>query len=256
MFRPLNRLASPLLLLALAVGSGGCSSAKPESSSVTRAVVQLTDLGVTAPSEAPNTVTHVETQASIGRFPAGVSVARIAIEDLPDGQPGGMVIDMLTDPEALYWNELFDSVGKIREVTVIDPQSVPQRHVTIPQLLASSRRQKCRLCVIYGQNDVAANVSRVVGAVYDTDTSELIGTAYAEEVIDPNEKRPAPPDYPSGDKRNMDAHWLASRKFESLIREFVLDLIQRDREPGAGGESATQPATTGPASIQSGHDEQ
>ena len=154
----------------------------------------------------------------------------------------------LTDPEALYWNELFDSVGKIREVTVIDPQSVPQRYVTVPQLLASSRRQKCRLCVVYGQNDVAYNVSRVVGALYDADTNELVAVIFAEQIVDPQEKTPPPADYPKGDERHKDAHWLAARRFEQLVRGFVLQLIERDREPGAPpAEAASQPASTTPA---------
>jgi hypothetical protein len=248
MSRPLNRLAFALLLPALVAGAAGCSAAKP--AVATRTVLELNDLGVTAAMPEPNTFAIVEAQPSIGRFPAGVSVARVKLEIPQADSPPVLLIDTLTDPEALYWNELFDSVGKIREVTVIDPQSVPQRYVTIPQLLASSRRQKCRLCVIYGQNDLAADVSRAIGALYDADTSELIGVIFAEQIVNPKEERSRPPDYPEGDERYMDAHWLTTRKFESLTREFVLDLINRDREPGASAETTTQPTATAPAALQ------
>lgn len=245
MFTPLNRPALAVGFCALVAGAAGCSSvARPV---VQSTLLQLADLGVTTPMPEPNTVTTVETQPSIGRFPAGVSVARVKMEESPGG-PSGLVVDTLTDPEALYWNELFDSVGKIREVTVIDPQSVPQRYVTVPQLLASSRRQKCRLCVVYGQNDVAYNVSRVVGALYDADTNELVAVIFAEQIVDPQEKTPPPADYPKGDERHKDAHWLAARRFEQLVRGFVLQLIERDREPGAPpAEAASQPASTAPA---------
>jgi len=244
MFTPQNRCALVMGFCVLVGGAAGCSP-------VTRPVVhstllRLADLGVTAAMPEPNTVVAVETQPSIGRFPAGVSVARVKIEESPGGPPG-LVIDSLTDPEALYWNELFDSVGKIREVTVIDPQSVPQRYVTVPQLLASSRRQKCRLCVVYGQNEVAHNVSRVVGALYDADTNELVAVIFAEQIVDPQEKTPPPADYPKGDERHKDAHWLVARRFEQLVRGFVLELIERDREPGAPAAPAPRPAGPAPA---------
>ncbi len=241
------------LVLALVIGAAGCESTRP---AVRRTLVQLADLGATGANPDVNTFALVETQASIGRFPAGVSVARVMIEDAVSGGRAAMAIDRLLDPEALYWNELFDSIPRVREVLVIDPQSVPQRYVTIPMLLESSRRLRCRICVIYAQNDVADSASQLLGAVYDADTSELIGTAFAEEVVDPKARIERPADRPDGDDRHRDAHWLAARKFEQIVRGFVSDLISRDREPGAPAEPGTQPtppppAAPGPAPVTS-----
>ncbi len=235
-------------LVVAALGVGGCDTAKP----VMRGLVQFSDLGVTGPAPEPNRFTAIETQPSIGRFPAGVAVARTMLEDAGAGERPTLTLDVLTNPEALYWNELWDSIPKIREVIVVDPQSLPQKTVTVSQLLAAARRLRCRLCVIYGQNDVADNASQVLGAVYDADTGELIGTVFAEETVDPREKRPPLPGAPDGDKRNTDAHWLAARKFEQLTRAFVLELIDRDRDAGAPPETTTQPAAPGPAPVQSG----
>lgn len=237
-----------LTATVLAAGMAGCDATKPAAK---RAIVRFDDVGVTGSAADVNTFARAETQTSIGRFPAGIGVARVCLEaEGPAGTPA-LVLDPLSSAEAPYWNELFDSIDRIRELVLIDPQGVPQRYVTIPQLLASCRKQKGRLCLVYAQNDIADNASQVIGALYDADSGELVGTAFAEEVVDPKEKRERPADRPDGDERHMDAHWLAEQKFRQIVRDFVWELINRDREPGAPEEPATTPAIPAPAPVTS-----
>lgn len=241
----MRRAAGLVVVVSAAAVVAGCTSPTPALS--VRRIVEFSNLGVSGVDTNANSYTIVEREPSIGRFPAGIAIARIklqgGVEELPH-----LELDPLLNHEAVYWNELFDSMPDVRETTLIDQPSVPQRIVTLPMLLKSAQRLRCRFLLVYGANVTSDASARAVGALYDTDTSALIGTLFAEVVIPPGADLEPPPTYPKGDKRYKDPSWLTARKLESLFREMIWELIGIDRPPGE--PPAVAPAEPAPVTSQ------
>ncbi|MBN1344398.1 MAG: hypothetical protein JXQ73_17045 [Phycisphaerae bacterium] len=220
-------ILAAVCLIATSVGCGPKTTSQYEVRQI-----EMGQLASNAPKPDANAYAILQKTKSVGRFPCSLSVMRVK-SGLPDDWTGeeppadlSLQIDLLTEPKAVPWSELFDNVPAVTNVKVLNRPSVPFEQVTLTELVSAGRKQHTDLILIYGQNDLGAKRVKLLGAIYDTETNELLATIDAQ--VDPVSGLPTPPDRVKGDKRHEDPEWLTTRKFQDLVLHCVFDLAQRD----------------------------
>ncbi len=212
-------------MLALSVAAG-CST---DSKVVTVRQIDMGMLASNVPQDGDNQYVIHQQRKTVGRFPCSMAVMRVTSElseNLEDGADPQLVLDVPPTIKAVPWTELFDNVPVVKNVKVMGRPSVPFEQVSVTELVRAARAQHARLLFVYGQSDLPANLVRMVGAMYDTETQELLATVRAQ--VEPTPGLPTPRDRVKQDKRHEDPECLTAEKFQALVLRCAYELYQQD----------------------------
>lgn len=177
--------------------------------------------------------------SSSGRFPAGITVVRLAKDTFfrEHGPEQKLRIQPLRGYEGAYWDELFDGTPQIREVVSLHKKSVRGDHVVLQELFHAAEVANNRLLLIYGyDNSNEPWTCRVQGLLYELPSGNLLAGVQSASTI--WEARAAAKLLPDHAKPKSKRDWaffvdhLAFRGFEHRFRECVWNFIDRDEGSG------------------------
>ncbi len=233
-----NRRFPTLIVLGVSaiVPATGCSEHKvPESYAGQTLSTAEVALGVwSAPLDGYQVI---ETEPSQGRFPAAVAVVPLEWQDTfrvpEDAREAGWRIGRLKEEQGGHWNSLFNTLPPIREVLVMDRQSVAWPEAKVDELVASAGRLGSGLCLVYGPSQADPQFAAFSGVLFDTASGSPVATVGAS--AGPTDMEPQPPGRPKNDLRHEDVNEIAARKFERQVRRCVDDLIRRDQKSSPQG---------------------
>lgn len=228
----LRRLACLLGMVVLTVAVAACRSKEPKVRHYPYRHVEPALLASAPLRAKTNAYAIVQKGKTVGRFPCSIAVMRVTSElpgDFDEGDEPAqqrLKIDLLPEIKAVPWTELFDNFPAITAVKVMGRPSVIFQNVTVPALIKAGRRQNAALALIYGQTDLKDGLVRIVGAMYDTKTNELVATVGAQ--VTPEYGSPAPPDRLEQDRRHEDPECLTAAKFQDLVLCCIDELARMD----------------------------
>jgi len=198
------------------------------------------DLGLPETGCASTGFLILEPGSSIGRFPTALAVAGLEGRD----ENGALAVVSLDSQEALRWNSVFDAAPAIREVIVLNEKTPGPPLKGPPAVTATAKRLNAGLCLIYGRTAWGPDETALVGALVDTGDGHVVAQVQARATAADHE--PLRPDRPKGDLRHLDLQYLVAGKFRRVVRECVVELIKRDKQPPeqrpSPWRSAIQPA--------------
>ena len=179
---------------------------------------------------------HVDTAASVGRFPAGIAIVRLAKTLDERTQTGRLSILPLRGFEVPYWSQLFDGTSQVRSLFAIHEKSVRDKYVTLPELCEAAHVLSAGLLLIYGYDNTSTkDTCRVFGLVFEIPSRKLLaGIASRATLAD---ARAAVGELPHRAKPSGADDWafyidhLAFRGLEQTFKKCDWDLIDRDHKP-------------------------
>lgn len=191
--------------------------------------IELSQLASNVADVESNTYAIYQKSKTVGRFPCSLAVIRVRseLQDNPNQQNGReLVIDLLPEPGAVPWAELFDSFPAITTVKVMGRPAVKFEQVTVDELIQAARKQHTSLVLVYGQNDQPDDKVKLVGALYDCNTRELAATIDSQ--VEPIYGLPTPPDRLKQDRRHEDSECLTRGRFQELVLYCMDELTKMD----------------------------
>ncbi len=217
-------------LLGLIGGAVGCQP-KPARRYELRQI-EMGLLAANVPSPESNTYKILQDKRTVGRFPCGLAVMRVTAS-LPDTPAdagklpeGALVIDLPNDVQAVPWSELLDNLPPVTTVKVMGRPSVTFKEVTVDELVQAGKRQHAALVLIYGRNDLPDDRIEMVGAMYDTESRQLVAVVNAR--VEPVPGLSPPPDRLKEDRRHEDPVCLTVAKFQDLVLRCIDELVRLD----------------------------
>lgn len=226
--------------LTVVVPFGGCQ--RPHETAVDLDITPLkaSDLGVEPLMLSETGERPAAKVASRGRFPAGLSIVRVAaVEDSFEGMRRVRPIDIPVD-QAAHWNQLMDTLPAIREMSILRQYGFDPRGTVYQAFLDESRRIDCRLCLMFGwmapegaTDDFHHDLTAVL---WDAATSEPLAT-YRLPVIVDEELADACEDFDHRGEAMCAAQKRTAQQLRTLVRETLWDLVRLD-EPA----QTTQPS--------------
>lgn len=224
-----NRILLPGIALLLVV-LGGCAQPKKEVVWTAPPQVSWQHLGV---QSSPNTERGYAirvSQPTRGLFPAALAVSRMALQDDVGvvGEVSVLHPILLRDPrnEFLQWNSAFDDQLAVSEVFPIAHRNLGGGPASVSQMLAAMRALGARLGLIYAVNPLNPTQTEMRGALFDTESAQLLATFQAEAVSVP------PPEgqtEPEGDAWDTDSRSLVRDRFAGMVHACVHELIAADQ---------------------------
>lgn len=191
----------------------------------------------------------VPRDATSAMFPCSLAVARVVFDDegVTDGLPEAMLA-MRPIGELMDWMELFDDIWSISEVFPITYPRDPNRVVDPFDLVDRAGEFGARLCFVYRLRYQGEVTAEIWGVLYDTDSARVIAAVHSDVCVtpydDPELEPPLPADRVIGDRRHIDARFIAENQFRESLRSCVLDLIDREQGPTIEIPPATASANT------------
>lgn len=219
-------------------GGNGCArpeqevTAPPmETLAVLPADLGIPDSAATLPGEHP-----IDTTRSTGRFPAGLSIAKVTAILAGNGtdrrlKPGDMPIE-----RAAYWNQVMDNLPPIREVTQLRELGIDPRGADYADFLRESTNINCNLCLLYGHSEEPNGDAVLVGALWDARRNQAIAAyrvpivvdyALIEDESDENDRRFA----------YQTAEAQAELDLRNMVRNSLWGLVETDSK-----DTTTQPS--------------
>ncbi len=235
--RPVIEIHTRLILMGMLGVAivGGCAKPEPPPLAYCGPTLAGDQLGVREASCPSTGYTILETEPTVGRFPIALAIARL---DQPNwweqsnGVPGDRwQLSTIPEEQATYWNALFNTVMQVREVVVLDRQSVQTPTADIQRISQSADRARAGLCLIYGPSLTELDHAAFMGVIVETPDTRPVAFVRAE--AGPMDSETPRPDRRKQDLRHLDVNDLAARKFEKQVWNCVNELVARD-----------QPATT------------
>ncbi len=181
-------------------------------------------------------IQHFEMAPSVGRFPAGIAVVRVAKVRDEKNQIERLRIHSFKGYEIPYWGELFDGTPEVRSLYPIHEKSVRDVYVTLPELKSAAHVLNAGLLLAYGYDNTSSNYAcRVFGLVYEIPSGKLISAIQHRATF--VEARAEAEKLPEEAKPITDLDWkfyvdqVAFREFEKNFKKCVWDLIDIDLAP-------------------------
>lgn len=227
--------------MCLAIGflfAGGCARPEQECSAppLETTAVMPADLGISADSVQLPGEHPLDATRTVGRFPAGLSVARVVaiVQDSGAGRrlrPGDMPVE-----RAAYWNQVMDTLPPIREVTQLRDLGIDPRGVEYGAFLRESSNINCNLCLIYGQTEDESGETSLVGALWDVKKRQPIAAYRVPIVVDAASIEDE--DDPADLRRAWQiAEAQAELDMRNLVRDSLWGLVEFDT-----ADTTTQPS--------------
>jgi hypothetical protein len=221
----------------------GCHKPDPRPVAYAGPTLAAGDLGLAqAPETGGNTYVILDTSGTRGRFPCAIAVVRLeqpnplfVCDDYLFTSERGWEIADVREEEAAYWTGLLRTVPQSRAIYVMDRRSVVSPDCDLKEVIATVRRLRIELCLIYGPAWAPEQSAGLAGVLIDTASGQYL--AYVQSQAGVLDIEPPRPDRPRHDLSNQDVNYLAARRFERLARNCILELIQHDAPP-----AATQPS--------------
>lgn len=204
--------------------------------------IRSADLGVS--NKAPTRVgaTILNTEPSVGRFPAGICVVRVEALQCGADKQRDLRISRLPAQHAVYWNLLFDDLPSIREVVFLGNPGLDPRGYRWPELLKSAARHECSLCILYAEQEVTDADAEYYGVLWDTQTMQALAIFRVPVIL--------PEDFVTSEQEEADneedeeearialceARFRAEQDLRRSVRDTLWDLAKRD-----GAILTTQP---------------
>ena len=181
-------------------------------------------------------IQHFEMAPTVGRFPAGIAIVRVAKILDEENAIERLRIYPFKGYEIPYWVELFDGTPEVRSLYPIHEKSVRDVYVTLPELKSAAHVLNAGLLLAYGYDNTSANYTcRVFGLVYEIPSGKLISAIQHRATF--VEARAEAEKLPSRSRPVTVKDWkfyvdhVAFRKFEKNFKKCVWDLIDIDRAP-------------------------
>ncbi|MBN2560227.1 MAG: hypothetical protein JXQ75_04790 [Phycisphaerae bacterium] len=209
----------------------GCVSPEPKYETPVEedpVCVTVEDLGVSPGAITGNGRKILDSQPSVGRFPSGVSVVRVAAMMEETGSRRYLRVSEMTTESAVYWMHLWDDLPPVREVTTLRTLGLDPRGASYADLLRESVNVDCDLCVIYAKVDDTDADAEFIGALWDAANHQALATFRAPAAL-PEEMREARA------KSNDEGRWVSEAEFRAetdlrrLARDAMWDLVGKDQ---------------------------
>lgn len=228
--RPLLRFwAWPGLLGLIVAWPAGLAGCGREMKGYTGPVLAPADLGLSEAVCPAEGFRIIRDQPSTGRFPGAMAVIRLEPAENPGPEDPRWRVGTLLEEQGAYWNSLFNATPEIRELMILNRRTPWVRGAGIEALAATAQRLSARLCLVYGPAQAQPEEAALMGNLLDSQTGESLACVSATAT--PADFEAARPDRQSGDQRHRDVEYLAARKFETLVKQCVIELIRRDATP-------------------------
>lgn len=168
-----------------------------------------------------NGVRLLSTQATVGRFPCSVAIARVQAEG-----DGWRIVDT-SHAEQGHWVEAL-SCGK----ALRDQQFLTTRHTCSPttdaeRLTRRARESGAALLLVYSRSLTGPRDAEMSGMIYDAQSGARLAVLHASNLAIDADGLP-----PGGDsersEREAAASFQARRNFERAVRSVIADLARGD----------------------------
>jgi hypothetical protein len=193
--------------------------------------IKAADLGVPDSAMTGSGVNVLDTQASAGRFPAGLSVVQVAAAMNEKDAGRHLQVEPLTPHGGVYWSQIMEDLPPIREVRVLRTYGHDPRGTDRSALLQSSLESDCGLCVIFAKIEDTDADAEFVGVLWDATTDKALAT-YRVPLVLPDDVRER---YEDDDEDDIDyealyaeAEFRAECDLRRLVRNTLWDLVERD----------------------------
>lgn len=194
------------------------------------------DLGV-AEGVMPDRGARILEKASTrGRFPAGVSVVRVAAFVGEDGARRYLEAEPMAVDRAVYWNHVFDDLPPIREVAVLRSLGIDPRGGSASDFLRESLNVDCDLCLIYAWVLDTPEDGEFAAVLWDARGKKPLATYRATARL-PESVRKACLKHEHGASRLCAAEFIAEAELRRMVRDTMWDLVAHD-----GPSATTQPS--------------
>lgn len=220
------------LVLCLGVLTAvGCSAPSPKCQAVdegSQLCITPEDLGVPANALAGYGWKMLESEPTIGRFPVGVSVARVAATASGDGSQRCLSIAESTTESTVRWMHLWDDQPRIREVTRLRTLGLDPRGVTYEDLLRESANINCQLCLIHAQVEETEADAEYIAVLWDTVNRKPLAAFRIPAVISEEVREMCAKGKDAG-RVNREAEAQAESDLRTSVRDAMWDLVHRDQ---------------------------
>lgn len=215
------RAAIPIRVLSLSVTLAlvGCASEAPR---VYERQVQMRELAAdVAPVDNAYRLDAVE--ETEGRFACSLAIAKLA----PANENSVSLVEM-TPAEEARWVNAVRGLTELRDLQFLSPLSVvPDRPRTDTLRVASAERD-ATLMLLYTPNRYGPNSAQVLGVLYDVPSGRPLAALHASATFLDEEGVEVSVDEETGDQRQRDAYYQASRAYEQHLLGCLGELIRLD----------------------------
>lgn len=213
----------------------GCTWALKHPDQRVESALKFSDLTTEIPRVGAD-IQHFEKAPTVGRFPSGIAVVRVAKTLDEESATERLRIHAFKGYEIPYWGQLFDGTPEVRSLYPIHEKSVRDVYVTMPELKNAAHVLNAGLLLAYGYDNTSANYAcRVFGLVYEIPSGKLISAIHHNATF--VEARAEAEKLPEKSRPVTDKDWkfyvdhVAFRGFEKNFKKCVWDLIDIDRAP-------------------------
>ena len=228
-------LCRAILAALVGLGLAGCAT-PPAPSYAPRVNVTLLAADAQCPAAGFQLLHETPTQ---GRFACTVAIAKLV------AQPGEVDVQLrvaeLTPAEQAYWVGVFRGLADDRDLIFLSPLTVRPDAERTAALCRSAREQAAPLVLVYVPGQVGPNSAQILGAIYDTQSATPLAVLHEEQTLLNAKGVEVTPDSLAhaahGARRDHDAYYQASRRFERAAADSVRALVRLDNVP-----TTTQPS--------------
>ena len=219
-----------MLLGLLGCVPAGCNY-KPPTAYEPKLSVSALAAGLPTPNNSYELLLPPQTQ---GRFPCSLAVAKLALPPPELGRCLGVA--EMTPAEQACWTESFRGFALIRDLRFLPPLALKTDGNHIRGLLMAAERAGAPLLIVYTPNRYGPNSAQVLGVLYDVEARRPIATLHAAARYLDEDGHEVALENKLGDRREVDATYQASRRFEELALRCVREQAQAD-----SARATTQP---------------
>ncbi len=213
----------------------GCTMGLKHPDQRVESALELSDITTEIPRVEAD-IQQFETAPTVGRFPAGIAIVRVAKILDEENAIERLRIHPFKGYEIPYWGELFDGTPEVRSLYPIHEKSVRDIYVTLPELKNAAHVLNAGLLLTYGYDNTSADdACRVFGLVYEIPSGKLISAiqhraTFVEARIEaqklPEDSRPV-----TNNDWKFYVDQVAFRQFEKNFKKCVWHLIDSDQAP-------------------------
>ncbi|HPF38122.1 MAG TPA: hypothetical protein P5081_09190 [Phycisphaerae bacterium] len=238
--RPRDCLRMGLAALMCAGFLGACEHPQREhyqtADRTTPVDVTPADLGIPAMSSVG--VKVLSGEASPGRFPAAICIARIVARTDAGGGSRHVRVADFSAHHKVFWNQLFDEQAEVREVIFLTTGGLDPRGYDRQAVLDAAKLRGAELCILYARIDSREADAEYIGALWDTRVMKpllamrSVGVLPADLAVELAAEKGE--DEAPMDPSVREADFRAEQDFRRMARDAVWDIVEKDM--GATGD--------------------
>jgi hypothetical protein len=209
-----------MLALSLILTMPGCASEAPR---VYERQIHMRELAAdVAPVENAFRLDVVE--PTRGRFACSLAIAKL----VPTDEAGSVNLVPMTPAEEAYWVNAVCGLVEVRDLQFLSPLSVVPDKPDTETLRAAAAAREATLMLLYAPNRYGPNSAQVLGVLYDVASGRPLAALHASANFLDEEGQEVSVDPETGDHRDRDAYYQASRAYEQHLIECLGQLIRSD----------------------------